>query len=89
MVKTLHIRRHAQRADRQPGQPAKNRKLTLAGMKDANKIGNAIKKINIRFDLVMGSKHLALIQPLLIIVELTGDNPALTPWSDQIYFASG
>lgn len=55
MAKFLYLLRHSQSADKQPGQPDKERELTPSGIKEALLIGAFLNKENISFDIIFTS----------------------------------
>ena len=85
MIKMLYLLRHAQSADKQPSHPDKERELTLLGRKDAGKIGQAIKKLNINFDLVMSSTALRAKATTLLVTDPLGLDAAKINWNEKIY----
>lgn len=88
MIKTLCLLRHAQSADKQPGQPDKERELTRAGTKDAGKIGRALKKLNINFDLVISSTASRAKLTTLPVAEALRVDIHSIQWKEDIYEAS-
>ena len=85
MSKKLYLLRHAQSADKQHGQVDKERELTAQGRLDATKIGRAIKKLNINFDLVISSTaSRAKSTTLLVAAAIQFDTKAIE-WSEEIY----
>ena len=88
MIKMLYLLRHAQSADKQPSQPDKERELTSRGMKEAGNIGQAIKKLNINFDLVMSSTALRAKSTTLCVAESLGLEAKAITWNEEIYNAS-
>lgn len=88
MIKKLSLLRHGQSADKQPGQTDIDRQLTARGRSEVANCVAEIKKLNIRYDLVISSTAARAKATTLILAGEMPFDTNFVQWNQQIYEAS-
>ena len=88
MSRFLYLMRHAQSADKQPGQPDKERELTQQGMHDAMFIGRQLAEQKINLDLVVSSTANRAKHTTELVTEILKFNHDKIQFEDELYTAS-
>ncbi len=88
MERFLYLMRHAQSADKQPGQTDKARELTPQGMRDAVKIGSYLFAQKIYPDMIVSSTATRAQATAGLLLDTLKLMPEKIRLSDELYEAS-
>jgi len=88
MAKKLYLMRHAQSADKQPGQPDIERELTVHGMREALQIGAYLQSENFFCDLFLCSTAIRAKSTMEFVLEALKLPAEKILFNDEIYNAS-
>jgi phosphohistidine phosphatase len=84
----LYLLRHAQSAEKQIGQPDKERDLTSRGLKDSLIIGDYLKKHFFQVDQIVSSTAIRALETSRLIIDGLKINPDKITEEDELYEAS-
>ncbi|HEY3430070.1 MAG TPA: phosphohistidine phosphatase SixA [Cyclobacteriaceae bacterium] len=88
MSRFLYLMRHAQSADKQPGQPDKERELTQQGVQDAMLAGKYLQHQKINLDLLLCSTAVRANRTAELIIESINLDSNKVQFEDELYTAS-
>lgn len=88
MSRLLYLMRHAQSADKQPGQADKERELTPQGMLDALSIGRHLNDQKIIIDLIVSSTAIRAKRTAELLLDVVRLNPDKLQADEELYTAS-
>ncbi|NJM26507.1 MAG: hypothetical protein HC859_14535, partial [Bacteroidia bacterium] len=88
MGKFLYLLRHSQSADKQPGQPDKERELTPAGIKEALLIGAFLNKENISVDVIFTSTASRARATAQLVTDIVKLDPEKMLADEELFNAS-
>lgn len=88
MDRFLYLMRHAQSADKQPGQPDKERELTPRGMRDSVKIGTYLYTQKISPDVIVSSTATRAKATAGLLLDALKLMPEKIRLNDELYEAS-
>jgi phosphohistidine phosphatase len=88
MERFLYLMRHAQSADKQPGQPDKERELTVQGLRDSIKIGAWLHNEKINPDAIVSSTAVRAKSTAGLLLDTLKLIPEIMQLNDELYDAS-
>lgn len=88
MERFLYLMRHAQSADKQPGQSDKERELTTQGIRDSIKIGSYLYAQKINPDLIVSSTATRAKTTSSLLLDTLKLMPEKIQLNDELYEAS-
>jgi phosphohistidine phosphatase len=88
MPRFLYLMRHAQSADKQPGQADNERELTPQGMRDALSIGGYLYDQKINLDLILSSTAIRAKHTAERVIDAAGLHPDKLQSDVELYTAS-
>ncbi|MFN8334154.1 MAG: histidine phosphatase family protein [Cyclobacteriaceae bacterium] len=88
MERFLYLMRHAQSADKQPGQTDKDRELTVQGLRDSIKIGAWLYNEKINPDAIISSTAVRAKSTAGLLLDTLKLMPEIIRLNDEFYDAS-
>lgn len=88
MERFLYLMRHAQSADKQPGQTDKDRELTVQGLRDSIKIGAWLYNEKINPDAIISSTAIRAKSTAGLLLDTLKLMPEIIRLNDEFYDAS-
>lgn len=88
MERFLYLMRHAQSADKQPGQSDKERELTVQGIRDSIKIGGWLRTQKINPDVILSSTAMRAKATSGLLLDTLKLMPEIIQLNDELYDAS-
>jgi phosphohistidine phosphatase len=88
MERFLYLMRHAQSADKQPGQSDKDRELTVQGIRDSIKIGSWLHTQKINPDLIVSSTAMRAKATSGLLLDTLKLMPEKIQLNEELYEAS-
>lgn len=88
MERFLYLMRHAQSADKQPGQTDKDRELTVQGLRDSIKIGAWLYTEKINPDAIISSTAVRAKSTAGLLLDTMKLMPEIMQLNDELYDAS-
>lgn len=88
MVKTLFLARHAQAAERLPGEGDSDRQLNSKGLQNSTRMGMNFKNKNIQFDIIISSPAVRAQTTAMLIAEQLKYDTSKVHLNPEIYDAS-
>lgn len=88
MNRFLYLMRHAQSADKQPGQTDKERELTVQGLRDSIKIGAYLYNQKINPDIILTSTAIRATATAGLLLDTLKLMPEKIQLNDELYDAS-
>lgn len=88
MERFLYLMRHAQSADKQPGQTDKDRELTVQGLRDSIKIGAWLYNEKINPDAIISSTAVRAKSTAGLLMDTLKLMPEIIRLNDEFYDAS-
>lgn len=88
MERFLYLMRHAQSADKQPGQTDKERELTVQGLRDSIKIGAWLYNEKINPDAIVSSTAVRAKSTAGLLVDTMKLMPEILRLNDELFDAS-
>jgi phosphohistidine phosphatase len=88
MALKLYLMRHAQSADKQPGQPDKERELSPEGMRESHQMGAFLLSQKFFFDLFLCSTANRAKSTASLVLDVLKLPPEIIQFDEEIYNAS-
>ncbi len=88
MERFLYLMRHAQSADKQPGQTDKERELTVQGLRDSIKVGAWLMNEKINPDAVVSSTAMRAKSTAGLLIDTLKLMPEMLRLNEELYDAS-
>lgn len=88
MPRFLYLMRHAQSADKQPGQPDKERELTTQGMRDALSVGTSLLRQKKIPEIILASTATRAKHTASLVTDATRMDTEKIQLEEEVYTAS-